>query len=78
MNLGTGKNTDNSQQLALKNAMRYPKKAGKAEYMRFLRGEHLTRDEAIKARCYECVGGEDADPCNVKNCALTLYCQWNR
>jgi len=61
---------------ALKNALTYPKKVGKADYIRYLEGEHLTRDEAIKATCYECVGGEATDPCKAL-CPLTLYSQWN-
>lgn len=52
-----------------------PRKAGKAEY---LRGERLTRDEVIKAKCYECVGGEDISPCTITHYALTQYCQWSR
>ena len=62
---------------ALKNAQKYPKQIGKADYIKFLKGGHLTRDEAIKAKCYECVGGEDTEPCDVPLCPLTLYCQWN-
>lgn len=62
---------------AYKNAEKLPKQIGKADYIRFLKGERLTRDEAIKAKCYECVGGEDTLPCHAATCPLTLYCQWN-
>ena len=62
----------------LKNAHAMPKKTGKADYIRFLNGEHITRDGAIRARCYECVGGEDTTACKTLTCALILYCPWNR
>ena len=62
---------------ALKKAQKFPKQIGKADYIKFLKGERLTRDAAIKAKCFECVGGEDTDPCDVSLCPLTLYCQWN-
>jgi hypothetical protein len=55
---------------------RWPRKAGKAEYLKFLRGEKLTRAEALKAKCYECVCGEDSGQCLVKTCPLLLYSQW--
>ena len=64
--------------LAHKNALNYKKKMGKAYYLKFLEGESLTRDQAIKAKCYECVLGEDTEPCLVSTCPLMLYCQWNR
>ena len=55
---------------------KWPKKAGKADYMRFLRGEKLTRAEADRATCYECVAGEDTQPCIVYTCPSFDYCQW--
>ena len=57
---------------------KWPKQIGKADYLRHLRGERLTRDEAIKARCYDCVCGEDTEPCLVWLCPLQPYCQWNK
>jgi hypothetical protein len=67
---------DNRAQL-IKNAERMPRKSGKAEYIRFLKGQKLTRGEAIKATCFECIGGEDTRPCNIPLCPLTQYCQFN-
>jgi hypothetical protein len=61
----------------IKNVKKWAKKTGKADYLRYLEGERLTRDEAIKARCYECIQGEDTRPCHVITCPLTLYSQWN-
>lgn len=56
---------------------RWPRKSGKAEYLRFLGGGRLTRDEAIRAKCYECVGGEVTGPCTAVSCPQIQYCQWN-
>lgn len=62
----------------IKNMEKWPKKPGKADLLRHLKGECLTRNEAIRAKCYECGGGEDTRPCHVTGCALTQYCPWNR
>lgn len=63
---------------ALKNAKTMPKKSGRAEYIKHLQGERLTRDQAIRAQCYACVSGEDTKPCVEALCSLTHYCQWNK
>ena len=76
-NIKTSQMSDRKK-LAHKNALKYPKKTGKAYYLKFLKGESLTRNEAIMAKCYECVLGEDTEPCLAETCPLTLYCQWNR
>ena len=57
---------------------KWPKKSGKADYLRFLNDEKLTRSEALKAKCYECVAGEDTQPCLVQYCPLIDYCQWGK
>jgi len=64
--------------LAIRNVEGWTRRAGKAELLRHLHGERLTRDAAIRAKCYECVGGEDTNPCLIVQCALTQYCQWNK
>ncbi len=56
----------------------WPKKSGKADHLKFLNGERLTRAEAIKAKCYECVSGDDTQPCTVKTCPLLGFCQWGQ
>ncbi len=56
----------------------WPRRTGRKELLRHLRGERLTRDEAIKARCYECGGGEDTEPCMASACPLTQFCPRNR
>lgn len=56
----------------------WPRRAGKSDLLKHLNGEQLTRAQAIRAKCYECVGGEDIQPCDVTACPLTSFCQWNR
>jgi len=65
-------------QKRLQDIKKWPKKAGKSDYLRFLNGETLTRAAAIRAKCYECVTGEDTLPCIVETCPLTGFCQWNK
>ena len=55
---------------------KWPRKSGKADYLRFLNGEKLTRAQAIKAHCYQCVAGEDTQPCLVQYCPLIDFSQW--
>lgn len=61
----------------IERAKTMPKRSGRAEYIKFLEGHRLTRAQAIKAKCYECVGGEDTKPCTIPSCALAEFCQWN-
>ena len=64
----------------IKNVESWPRRSGKSELLKHLRGGRLTRDAAIKAKCFECVSGGDEKPapCEVSQCALTQYCPWNR
>lgn len=57
---------------------KWPKKAGRSDFLRFLNGEKLTRAQSIKAKCYECSAGEDTQPCLAKYCPLIDYCQWGK
>lgn len=65
---------------AIRNVTSWPRRVGKAELLKHMTGERLTRDEAIRAKCFDCVcGGDDKpDRCTVIQCALTAYCPWNR
>jgi len=62
----------------LRDVETWPRRSGRKEYVKHLRGGRLTRDEAIRAMCYSCVAGEDTDPCKVLVCPLTQYCPRNR
>lgn len=67
--------TDDRLAIALKNAHNWKQRQGKAMYLKHLRGELLTRAQAISAKCYECNG--DSDQCNVVTCSLLPFCQFN-
>jgi hypothetical protein len=54
----------------------WPKKPGKADYLRYLQGEQLTRAQTIKAMCYSCTAGE-AGPCTASGCPILPFSQWN-
>lgn len=69
---------DKNRAQIIKDVQSWPRRAGKAELLKHLRGDRLTRGEAIKAKCYECVGAEDVSPCIVTRCPLTQFCQFNR
>jgi hypothetical protein len=74
MNIWENK-ADDRLTIALKNAPNLKQRQGKALYLKHLRGETLTRSQAIQAKCFECNG--DADSCNVVTCSLLPYCQYS-
>jgi hypothetical protein len=45
---------------------------GKADLVRYRKGEKLTQREAILAKCYECMGGyaDGRRDCRIKDCPL--------
>jgi hypothetical protein len=51
------------------------KAKGRAEYLKHIKGERLTRGEAIRATCYECSGFYDAGlvDCEIPKCPLYRY-----
>lgn len=75
--MNTYKNaTDDRLTIALQNAPNLKQRQGKALYLKHLRGEQLTRSQAIQAKCFECNG--DADSCNVVTCSLLPFCQFSQ
>ena len=54
--------------------------AGRSQMLKYLRGERITRGDAIKAKCYECNGyAVDGRPiCNMRDCPLWPYSQFNK
>ena len=48
-------------------------RAGKTQLLKYLKGGRLTRQEAIKAKCYDCDGMGDAGECVIENCSLYPY-----
>ena len=47
---------------------------GRGEFIQFLKGFRITRNEAIKAKCYDCMGFYDqANDKNCRNFTCPLY-----
>ncbi|MEA5113349.1 MAG: hypothetical protein VB050_04915 [Geobacteraceae bacterium] len=56
-----------------------PRRAGQCEYLKFLHGIRITRQQAIKAACYRCSEGWDlGKSCSVPDCPLQSYAPYAR
>lgn len=49
------------------------KRQGKKQLVAYLEGKVLTRQAAIKAKCYDCDGMGDTGECDLRHCALFPY-----
>lgn len=54
---------------------KWPLRKGKRDLLNHLKGESLTRGQAITAMCYECCAGEGG-PCTSITCPLYSYSQY--
>ena len=65
---------DKKNQIAdlIKNIESSPRVTGRKEYIRFLQGKKITRNEAIAAHCYECMGHyvDGREDCTIGTCSL--------
>ena len=57
----------------LTSAMGGKSRAGKAQLLKYLKGGKLTRQGAIKAKCYDCDGMGESGSCDIKDCSLYPY-----
>ncbi|MCX5812734.1 MAG: hypothetical protein NT178_09355 [Proteobacteria bacterium] len=58
---------------SIKTIQQFGKRAqGRGELIRHLKGERLTRNQAIKAKCYDCMGGfnDGIYSCEIPECSL--------
>jgi hypothetical protein len=47
---------------------------GAREFIRFKKGERLTRGQSMRAKCYECNGLEESrEDCEVDTCPMFPY-----
>jgi len=51
---------------------KWPRHAGKSDYLKFLNGVRLTQRESIKAMCFSC-DPEGTELCCVQYCPLRPY-----
>ncbi len=61
-----------TQEQKIDSVDKWPKRAGKADYLKFLNGGRLTQRQAIKAMCFSCCCG-DPSACSVKFCPLLPF-----
>ena len=55
--------------LKIRNYQSWPKRSGKADILKHLRGERITQRQAIRAKCFDCSGG-DGGRCTIRSCPL--------
>ena len=48
-------------------------RAGKRELIKHIEGGRLTRAQAVKANCYQCLGMGDSGHCDQQTCALLPF-----
>ena len=53
---------------------------GKREYLRFLRGQHLTMKQRVLANCYQCTGmyTDGREDCEIETCAFHVYMPYRK
>jgi hypothetical protein len=49
------------------------KRKGKSELIAHLSGKKITRNQSIKAKCYDCNGMGEIGECNISECPLLPY-----
>ena len=57
----------------LRSAMNGHRRQGKNEMVKHLQGVRLTQRQAIKAKCYDCVGMGEDNICESDECAIHPY-----
>lgn len=48
-------------------------RSGKKELLKHLKGERITRSQAVKAHCYDCSGMGEQKDCEIEECALLPF-----
>ena len=53
---------------------------GRTQMLRFMKGERLTRNQAIKAKCYDCTCGyqDGRVDCEIYDCPLHPYMPYKK
>ena len=57
----------------IREAMNGKSRSGKTQLLKYLRGSRITRQESIKAKCFDCDGMGDSGECDLEHCALYPY-----
>lgn len=69
----------NMREQRIKEVESAPKAQGKMEYLRWLKGEQISRKEAMDANCYVCMGYfvDGRGECSVRLCPMRDYMMYN-
>ena len=62
----------------LKSALSGVLRKGKNQLIKHLKGEKVSRANAVYAKCYDCNGLGEQDECDDKGCALWPYSQFTK
>lgn len=57
----------------LESAMHGTGRSGKSDLVKHLQGKRLTRQQAIKGKCYDCMGLGEQYICDSLSCPLNSY-----
>ena len=57
----------------LNSAIKGKKRRGQGELIKHLNGVKITRQQAIRAKCYDCNGMGESKECDVEECSLLPY-----
>jgi len=50
-----------------------PRRSGRKEIIKYLEGGKLTRSQAIRAKCFDCLGMGDQSICDSVSCSLNPF-----
>ena len=62
----------------LESAKSGKRRQGQLQLIKYLNGGSLTRQQAIKAKCYDCDGMGDTGECALKDCPLHPHSHFKR
>jgi len=62
-----------STEVLMRSAKSGKSRAGKALLIKYLNEGTLTRQQSIKAKCYDCDGMGDSGECEINHCSLFPY-----
>ncbi|MDO9540408.1 MAG: hypothetical protein Q7J09_10470 [Methanocalculus sp.] len=72
--------TDDSGRCLPKELESAPRRKGRAEFIKFLRGEYSTQRELIIAKCFDCTGfyEDGAVDCGIVTCPLYKFMPYRK
>ena len=62
----------------LKSAESGKSRAGKKDLIKHLHGQRITRNQAIRAKCFDCNGMGESGECEVRACPLYAFSPYSK